>query len=95
MPKKKLKPRSFEEKDKLIKRLNIIEGQIKGVKDMIDKDRYCGDVVMQISAIDKSLKSVGNIILKEHAKSCIEDRIKEGDDKAMDELLTLFERQNR
>lgn len=95
MEKKKLVPRNNLEKDRLIKRLNIIEGQINGVKNMISEDRYCGDVVMQISAVNKSLKSIGNEILKEHANSCIKDKILKGDDKAMDELVELFERLNR
>lgn len=56
--------RSDEEKSKIIKRLNIIEGQVRGIKQMIENDRYCSDVLTQMSAINKALESVENSILE-------------------------------
>ena len=57
-----------EEKNKLIKRLNIIEGQIRGIKQMVEEDRYCDDVLIQITAANNALKSVKNNILENHLK---------------------------
>lgn len=58
-------------KQKLLKHLGIIEGQIKGVRQMIENDRKCADILIQISAIDKSLKSLGNNLIKQNTN--IED----------------------
>ena len=63
--------RSEEEKESLIKRLNIIEGQVRGVKQMILDDRYCDDVLTQMLAINKALESLENIILERHLNTCI------------------------
>jgi len=86
----RLKHRTEEEKNELIKRLNIIEGQVNGVKQMINDDRYCNDVLIQISAIDKSLKSLGNKILKIHLSSCVVDDIKNNKLEVIDEVIDLF-----
>ena len=73
---KKNKHRSCEEKKNIIKRLNVIEGQIRGIKQMVEDDRYCSEVIMQLSASMHSLKSLGNNILTSHMKSCMVDNIK-------------------
>ena len=67
------KHRRAEEKKNLTKRLNIIEGQVRGVKDMVLEDRYCDEIRIQISAINKSLKSLGTEMLKNHLQTCIVD----------------------
>lgn len=90
----RLKHRTEEEKNELIKRLNIIEGQVNGVKQMINDDRYCNDVLIQISAIDKSLKSLGNKILKIHLSSCVVDDIKNDKLEVIDEVIDLFGKLN-
>lgn len=92
---KKTKHRTDEEKKKIQKRLNIIEGQIKGIKQMIEDDRYCADIVIQISAIDKSLKSLGNEILRSHLSSCVVEDIKNDRLEVIDEVVSLFEKMNR
>lgn len=74
-------------KNNLITRLNRIEGQIRGVKGLIDRDTYCDDVITQISAIQSALNSVGKILLEGHLKSCVVERIQEGDEDVLDELL--------
>ncbi len=84
--------RTDEEKKKLTKRLNIIEGQIRGIKQMIDNDRYCADILIQMSAINKSLESVENSILESHIKSCILNEVKLGNDDSIDEVMELFKR---
>lgn len=74
-------------KQNLVSRLNRIEGQIRGVKGLIEKDTYCDDVINQIAAIQSALNSVGKILLEGHLKSCVVERIHEGDLEVIDELL--------
>jgi len=88
----KVKHRTLEEKKKLIKRLNIIEGQVNGIKKMLEEDRYCEDILIQVSAINKSLKSLGKEVLKGHLNTCIKKSLKEDDDTAIDNVIMLFER---
>ena len=91
----KYKNRDNESKDKLIKRLNIIEGQIKGIKQMISDNRYCSDILIQISSVSKSLNSLGNVILKEHLSSCVLDDIKNGDFDSFDEVIDMISKFNK
>lgn len=84
--------RSDEEKKKIIKRLNIIEGQVRGIKQMIEDDRYCADILIQLSAISKSLESVENSILESHIKSCVLTEIQSGNTEIIDEVMELFRR---
>jgi DNA-binding FrmR family transcriptional regulator len=74
-------------KNNLISRLNRIEGQIRGVKGMIEKDTYCDDVLNQIAAIQSALNGVGKLLLEGHLKSCIVERIQAGEHEVIDELL--------
>lgn len=83
---------SEEVKKNLTSRLNRIEGQIRGVKGLIEKDTYCDDVITQISAIQSALNSVGKILLEGHLKSCVVERIQEGDDEVIDEFLVTIQR---
>ncbi|MCM3716922.1 metal-sensitive transcriptional regulator [Fictibacillus phosphorivorans] len=79
-------------KSNLITRLNRIEGQIRGVKGLIDRDTYCDDVITQIAAIQSALNSVGKILLEGHLKSCVVERIQEGDEEVLDELLVTVKK---
>ncbi|NEW09445.1 metal-sensing transcriptional repressor [Paenibacillus sp. SYP-B3998] len=74
-------------KSDLVKRLNRIEGQVRGVKGLIEKDTYCDDVLHQIAAIQSALNGVGKLLLAGHLKSCVVERIQEGDMDVVDELL--------
>ncbi len=74
-------------KGNLISRLNRIEGQIRGVKGMIERDTYCDDVLNQIAAIQSALNSVGKLLLEGHMKSCVVERIQAGESEVIDELL--------
>lgn len=74
-------------KSNLISRLNRIEGQIRGVKGMIERDVYCDDVLNQIAAVQSALNSVGRLLLEGHMKSCIIERIQAGEHEVIDELL--------
>ena len=92
---KKAKHRTCEEKKLIIKRLNIIEGQIRGIKDMVNDDRLCDDVLIQLSASIHSLKSLGNTILKSHMKTCMIKNLNEGNLEAIDEVIDLFQKLNK
>lgn len=88
----KIKVRSEEEKGKLIARINRIVGQMNGIKKMIEEDRYCDDVLIQLSAIDKSIKSLANVILEDHMHSCLVENIQAGNLEVLDEIIDLFKR---
>lgn len=78
---------SQEMKSNLISRLNRVEGQIRGIKGLIEKDTYCDDVLTQIAAAQSALNSVGKLLLEGHMKSCIVERIQAGEHEVVDELL--------
>ncbi|MCU6797354.1 metal-sensitive transcriptional regulator [Paenibacillus sp. WQ 127069] len=78
---------SDQVKSSLTTRLNRIEGQIRGVKGMIERDTYCDDVLNQIAAIQSALNGVGKILLEGHMKSCLVERLEQGDTDVIDELL--------
>lgn len=81
---------SDEVKSKLITRLNRIEGQIRGLKGLIEKDTYCDDVLNQIAAAQSALNSVGKLLLEHHMNSCVVDRIQQGDHDVVKELLVTM-----
>ena len=89
---KKKTYRDKEEKKQLTKRLNIIEGQIRGIKQMIEDDRYCDDVLTQMLAVNKALKSLENVILEKHLERCIAKQIKEGNVEVTEEIMNLFKK---
>ncbi len=84
--------RDEEEKKQITKRLNIIEGQIRGIKQMIEDDRYCDDVLTQMLAVNKALESLENIILEKHLERCIAKQIKEGHTEVTEEIMNLFKK---
>ncbi|WP_417898263.1 metal-sensitive transcriptional regulator [Bacillus haimaensis] len=79
-------------KKSLISRLNRVEGQVRGVKRLIEEDTYCDDVLTQIAAIQSALNGVGKLLLEGHMKSCVVERIQEGDTEVIDELLVTVKR---
>lgn len=79
--------RMNEEKNKLVVRLNRIEGQVRGVKGMIEKDVYCDDILNQLAAVQSALNGVGKLLLEHHMKSCVIHRIQDGENEVVDELL--------
>ena len=78
--------------EKVLLRLKTARGQIDAVIKMIEDDRYCDDVLIQLSAVDKSIKSLANSILEEHMHSCVVESIKNGNEEAIDEIIDLFKR---
>jgi DNA-binding FrmR family transcriptional regulator len=79
-------------KQALILRLNRIEGQVRGIKGMIEKDTYCDDVLIQIAAIQSAMKSVSKLLLESHMRSCIVDRIQAGENEVAEGLLKTIEK---
>ena len=89
---KKQTKRSEGEKKIINNRLNRIEGQVRGVKKMIEEDRYCDDVLIQLSAINKSIKSLANHILENHMYTCVYNDLEKGNYEIIDEVVNLFRR---
>ncbi|MCP8969437.1 metal-sensitive transcriptional regulator [Ectobacillus ponti] len=83
---------SEEMKRNLMQRLNRVEGQIRGIKGLIEKDTYCDDVITQIAAAQAALNSVGKLLMEGHFKSCVVERIQAGDQEVLDEFLTTVGR---
>ena len=77
-------------KTNMVHRLNRIEGQIRGIKGMIEKDVYCDDVITQLPATQSALNSVAKVLFDGHLKGCVKDRLAEGDDEILDELLVTI-----
>ncbi len=86
------KERSEEEKKNLINRLNRVVGQLNGIKTMILEDRYCEDVLIQLSAVEKSVRAIANIMLDNHMHSCLIEHIEKGDYSIIDEISELIRR---
>lgn len=86
----KIKVRSSEEKKAIINRVNRIIGQMNGIKNMVESDRYCNDVLIQLAAIDKSIKGLANFVLDSHMHTCMVEHIKEGELGVIDEIVDFF-----
>ena len=87
--------RSSDEKKLIVNRLNRIDGQIKGITKMIENDAYCNDVLIQLSAVKNSVKSLSTLILENHLYSCVSRDLENGDLDTIDELISLFKRFNQ
>ncbi|MBE5957642.1 MAG: metal-sensing transcriptional repressor [Lachnospiraceae bacterium] len=86
----KTKERSEKEYKDLINRLSRIEGQVRGVKNMIESDAYCTDILVQVSAVTAALNSFNKVLLSNHIKTCVADNIKNGNDEVVDELVNVL-----
>lgn len=88
----KTKERSEEEYKSLIHRLNRIEGQIRGIKGMIEKNAYCPDILVQSSAVTSAMNAFNKELLANHIKTCVANDIREGKDETIDELLSTLQK---
>lgn len=84
------KERSAEEYKSLINRLNRIEGQIRGIKGMVEKNVYCADILIQVAAVNAALKSFNKELLANHIRSCVVNDIKEGKEATVEELVDIL-----
>ena len=86
------KERSEEAIRDLIHRLNRVEGQIRGIRGMIEKDAYCVDILNQVSAANSALNSFTRVLLANHIRSCVAEDIRDGKDDKLEELLTTLQK---
>lgn len=86
------KHRNESEKQALIKRLNRIEGQIRGIKAMVENDRYCADIITQVAAANAALDSFNRELLSSHINSCVVSDIRSEKEGAVDELVELLKK---
>ena len=91
----KKKERSEEEVRRLLHRLNRVEGQVRGLKEMLLNDAYCPDILVQVSAATAALNSFGKELLSTHIHTCVADGIRRGDDQVVDELVTVLQKMMR
>lgn len=88
----KTKERSEEEFKALMNRLNRVEGQIRGIKKMLENDAYCTDIITQVSAVTSALNSFNKELLSNHIKTCVTDDIIAGKTETVDDLLNTLQR---
>ncbi|MCK9267451.1 MAG: metal-sensitive transcriptional regulator [Alkaliphilus sp.] len=86
---------SIKTQKSIVDRLNRIEGQIRGIKSMIEKETYCDDIINQIEASRSALHSVQIILLESHIKNCVVDQIRHGDTDVIEEILRTIKRLTR
>lgn len=89
---KKTKIRSEKEYKSLMNRLNRIEGQIRGIKGMVEKSAYCPDILIQVSAVTSALNSFSKELLSNHIKTCVTEDIKNGKEETTDELIQTLQK---
>ena len=84
--------RSEEERKKLIHRLNRIEGQIRGIRGMVEKDAYCADILIQSAAVNAAVNAFNKELLANHIRGCVARDIREGKDEVIDELVVTLQK---
>ncbi len=88
----KSKQRESSEYKDLLNRLNRIEGQIRGIKGMIEKDAYCVDILTQSAAVSAAMNSFNKELLSNHIHTCVAEGIRNGDDEVIDELVKMIQK---
>lgn len=88
----KTKERSDKEFKDLIHRLNRIEGQVRGIKHMVEDDAYCTDILIQVSAVNSALNSFNKVLLANHIRTCVADDIRAGHEETIDELVATLQK---
>jgi len=83
---------SVEVQKSMMSRLNRVEGQIRGIKKMIENETYCDDIINQIEASRAALKSIEMVLLESHIQNCVVDQIQAGDQEVIHEVLSTFKR---
>lgn len=88
----KLKERNEKEYKDLVNRLNRIEGQIRGIKGMVESDVYCVDILTQVAAATAALNSFNKVLLGNHIRTCVAEDIRDGKNEAIDELVVTLQK---
>lgn len=86
---------SYETKSQMISRMKRIEGQIRGIANMIDQDVYCDDILHQFMSVESAIKGVKTQLLEAHMKSCVVNQIRDGEDEVIDELLLTIKKMTK
>ena len=86
------KHRDDKEERDLLNRLSRIEGQIRGIKGMVERDAYCTDILVQVAAVNAALNSFNKVLLTNHIKTCVRNDIREGREETVDELVTVLQK---
>ena len=86
------KMRDEKEYKDLIHRLNRIEGQVRGIKKMVEEDSYCVDILMQVSAINAALNGFNKVLLANHIRDCVAEDIRSGNDDVIEELVEIIKK---
>lgn len=86
------KERSDKEYRDLMNRLKRIEGQVRGIQNMLEKDAYCTDVMVQVAAVNAALNSFNKVLLANHVRTCVAENIRKGNDEVIDELVNLLQK---
>ena len=89
---RKTKERSAEEYRRLMHRLNRIEGQVRGLKGMLEKNAYCTDILIQVAAVNAALNSFNKELLARHIKTCVAQDIRAGKDETIDDLVSTLQK---
>lgn len=85
-------PRSAEQQKQLQNRLSRMIGQLNGISRMLDENRYCGDILTQVAAVESALQSFGYIVLKEHLETCVVEEVKSGNEQIMEAAIELVKK---
>ena len=88
----KHKERSPEEYKDLINRLSRIEGQVRGIKSMVERGAYCPDILIQASAVNSALNSFSKVLLSNHIRTCVRNDIRDGNDEVVEELVATLQK---
>lgn len=88
----KTKERSEKEYKDLIHRLNRVEGQVRGIRGMVERDAYCTDILTQVAAVSAALNSFSKVLLENHIKTCVWQDIRDGKEETLDELLAILQK---
>ena len=86
------KVRDEKEYKDLMNRLSRIEGQVRGVRRMVEEGAYCPDILIQVSAVNAALNSFNKVLLANHIRTCVADDIRDGKDETIDELVTTLQK---
>ncbi len=86
------KERSPEDKQALMNRLSRIEGQVRGIRAMVEKDAYCPDILTQVSAVSAAINGFARTLLSEHIRTCVAEDVRQGNDEVIDELLGTLQK---
>lgn len=85
-------PRSQQLKADVAKRINRAIGQLNGIKTMVEDDRYCGDVLTQLAAVESAVKAISREVMRDHLETCVVERVQAGDTEVIEEVMGLFKK---